>query len=76
MSGQEEFDSVEVALKSCLKGRDYEEVRRILYGREHPELQIPPEAKSRANEGNFELQAYEITAQPEQLRPPRIVRVF
>ncbi|KAK5980641.1 hypothetical protein GCK32_014852, partial [Trichostrongylus colubriformis] len=76
MSATEEFEGVEVALKNSLQGRDYEEVRRILYGRAYPELQICGEAKARANEGNFELQGYEISAQHEQLRPPRIVGSF
>ncbi|PIO70152.1 hydrolase, carbon-nitrogen family [Teladorsagia circumcincta] len=70
-----EFEGVDKALKSALKGKDYEETRRILYGRAYPELPIPEEAKQRAADGNFELQGYQVTAEPEQLRPPRIVRV-
>ncbi|XGW12927.1 hypothetical protein V3C99_013517, partial [Haemonchus contortus] len=75
MSSTVEFEGVESALKKSLQGKDYDEVRRILYGRAYPELPIPEEAKVRANDGNFELQAYEVTAQSEQLRPPRKVRV-
>ncbi|KAK6031453.1 hypothetical protein OSTOST_02393 [Ostertagia ostertagi] len=70
-----EFEGVDKALKGSLKGRDYDETRRILYGRAYPELNIP-EAKQRATDGNFELQGYQVAAELEQLRPPRLVRHF
>ncbi|KAK6736172.1 hypothetical protein RB195_019069 [Necator americanus] len=75
MAAQSEFESVENSLKAHLPGREYDEVRRILYGRAYPELPIPPEAKETAARHNFEIQAYEISAQEEQLRAPRKVRV-
>ncbi|VDM81536.1 unnamed protein product [Strongylus vulgaris] len=69
-----EFDSVELTLQKHLTGKDYEEVRRILYGRAYPELQFPEEAKALAAKHNFELQGYSISASEEQLRAPRKVR--
>lgn len=41
---------------------------------EFRELAIPKEAEALANEGDFEIEGYEITAQDEQLRQPRKVR--
>ncbi|KIH58815.1 hydrolase, carbon-nitrogen family, partial [Ancylostoma duodenale] len=69
------FESVEASLKSHLQGKDYDEVRRILYGRAYPELKIPADARQMAEKGGYEIQGYEISAQPEQLRAPRKVRV-
>ncbi|VDM68029.1 unnamed protein product [Strongylus vulgaris] len=69
------LDSVDEALKEALKGPTYEEVHRILYGRSHPELEIPKEALAIAEKNNFDLRCYEITAEPEQLRAARNVRV-
>ncbi|KIH42697.1 hypothetical protein ANCDUO_27314 [Ancylostoma duodenale] len=67
------FESVEVSLKSHFQGKDYDEVRRILYGRAYPELKIPADARQMAEKGGYEIQGYEISAQPEQLRAPRKV---
>ncbi|EYC05331.1 hypothetical protein Y032_0082g1524 [Ancylostoma ceylanicum] len=69
------FESVEASLKAHLQGKDYDEVRRILYGRAYPELKISAEARQMAEKGGYEIQGYEISAQPEQLRAPRKVRV-
>ncbi|KHJ99650.1 hypothetical protein OESDEN_00367 [Oesophagostomum dentatum] len=70
-----EFESVEASLKKNLSGKEYDEVRRILYGRAYPELEFPDGAKVIAEKNNFELQGYIISAQEEQLRAPRKVRV-
>ncbi|KAK6738530.1 hypothetical protein RB195_020561 [Necator americanus] len=75
MSSPFDFDSVDAALKEALKGPAYEEVHRILYGRSHPELQIPKDALEIATKNNFDIRGYEITAEPEQLRAPRKVKV-
>ncbi|KHJ99645.1 hydrolase, carbon-nitrogen family [Oesophagostomum dentatum] len=74
MASSFNLDSVDEALKE-LKGPVYDEVHRVLYGRSHPELEIPKEAKEIAEKNNFDLRGYVITAEPEQLRAPRKVRV-
>ncbi|KAJ1369527.1 hypothetical protein KIN20_031011 [Parelaphostrongylus tenuis] len=75
MSAQKEFDGIETILKESLEDRHYEEICRILYGRAYPELELSQEAISCAANGKFELKAYSVSAQPEQLRAPRKVRV-
>uniref|UniRef100_A0A0K0DAQ5 Beta-ureidopropionase n=1 Tax=Angiostrongylus cantonensis TaxID=6313 RepID=A0A0K0DAQ5_ANGCA len=75
MSAQKEFDGIEAVMEESLKGRNYDEVRRILYGRAYPELELSQESKDLAVNGNFELKAYSISAQAEQLRAPRRVRI-
>ncbi|EPB70486.1 hypothetical protein ANCCEY_10419 [Ancylostoma ceylanicum] len=74
MSSTFDFESVDEALKA-IQGPTYDEVHRILYGRRHAELEIPKEALEIASKNNFDMRAYEITAEPEQLRAPRKVRV-
>ncbi|KAK6043513.1 hypothetical protein COOONC_18982, partial [Cooperia oncophora] len=75
MSSAFQLDSVDAALKEALKGPTYEEVRRILYGREHKEMEIPKEALDIATKNNFDLKAYEVLAKEEETRAPRKVRV-
>uniref|UniRef100_A0A7I4Y2A9 Beta-ureidopropionase n=1 Tax=Haemonchus contortus TaxID=6289 RepID=A0A7I4Y2A9_HAECO len=75
MSSAFQMDSVETALKDALKGPTYDEVRRILYGREHKELEIPKEAQDIASKNNFDLKAYEVLAKEEEQRAPRKVRI-
>ncbi|XP_066149186.1 beta-ureidopropionase [Euwallacea fornicatus] len=71
MSDIEEFDGLEKILESNLKGKDYEHVRQLLYGRPVVNLSIPQSAKGLS----FELKAYGIPCPEEQLRSPKIVRV-
>ncbi|KAL6734648.1 hypothetical protein Aduo_005165 [Ancylostoma duodenale] len=75
MAAPVEFEGVETSLKARLQGKEYDEVRRILYGRAYPELQISSDARQMAEKGGYEVQGYEISAQPEQLRAPKKVRV-
>ncbi|WKX93867.1 hypothetical protein Q1695_011269 [Nippostrongylus brasiliensis] len=75
MSSTFELNSVDDALKEALKSPAYDEVRRILYGREHGELEVPKEALDMAKKNDFDLKAYAITAKEEELRAPRKVRV-
>ncbi|PAV76974.1 hypothetical protein WR25_20886 [Diploscapter pachys] len=73
-NSQSEFKGVEEALKA-IEGPEHEEVYRVLYGRKHPEIAIPDDAKKLAESGNFELRGYSIDASAEQLRTSRIVRI-
>lgn len=53
--------------------------RRVLYGSNAggavQALDLPGACSAAASEGGFDLQAYRFTAAPEELRPPRIVRI-
>ncbi|PIO58777.1 hypothetical protein TELCIR_19780, partial [Teladorsagia circumcincta] len=71
MSSAFQLDSVDAALKEALKSPVYDEVYRVLYGREHKELEIPKEALAIAKKNNFDLKAYEVLAKEEELRAPR-----
>ncbi|VDM56596.1 unnamed protein product [Angiostrongylus costaricensis] len=71
MSSSFVLDSVDAALKEAMEGPEFDEVRRILYGSKHPELTVPNDALMIATKNNFDLRAYEITAQQEDLRAPR-----
>ncbi|KIY99577.1 beta-ureidopropionase [Monoraphidium neglectum] len=57
------------------------EVKRVLYGSNEgapvAPLQLPPEAAAAASGSArpFDLQAYAFRAAPEELRPPRVVRI-
>ena len=54
-------------------------VQRVLYGHNqgHPveSIPLPLELEALGTNGNFDLQSYRFSAAPEQLRPPRIVRI-
>lgn len=75
MSSSFNLNSVDNALREAMKGPEFDEVWRILYGRKHSELAVSNDALIIATKNNFDLRAYEITALPEHLRPPRKVRV-
>lgn len=68
----QQFISVEESLKKHLPEEDRNEVFRILYGRELPELDLTVGA---TNPLNLELKGYSFSAELEGLRPPRRVRV-
>ncbi|XP_046630797.1 beta-ureidopropionase-like [Daphnia pulicaria] len=68
----QQFASVEESLKKHLPEEDRKEVFRILYGRELEELDLPVAA---AVPLNLELKGYSFTAETENLRPARRVRV-
>jgi hypothetical protein len=58
MSGGE-FKSLEESLEKNLPKEDYDEVRRILYGKNVEKLECP-EAARLAEAGNFEFKAYSL----------------
>lgn len=70
-----QLDSVDAALKEALTGPALEEVQRIVYGRTPSELELPKEALVIASKNGFDLKGYEITAENEEMRAPRKVRV-
>ncbi|XP_053135674.1 beta-ureidopropionase [Hemicordylus capensis] len=69
------LDSVERCLERHLPSAELGEVKRILYGEAVRPLDLSSVAASAAAERSFELQGYGFEAEPEQLRPPRVVRV-
>ncbi|KAI3436839.1 hypothetical protein D9Q98_006249 [Chlorella vulgaris] len=73
------FESVEKLLQEYVPADKLAHVQRVLYGWNcgKPVAAVPlsPKLVAAAAAASFDLQAYSFTAAPEQLRPPRIVRV-
>ncbi|CAN0051514.1 unnamed protein product [Lampetra planeri] len=67
--------SLDETLEKYIPAQELSEVNRILYGRQPKPLDVPVAALRLAEVGGFELRAFTIGAAPEQLRPPRLVRV-
>lgn len=67
--------SFDETLEKYIPAQELAEVNRILYGRQPKPLDVPVAALRLAEVGGFELRAFTIGAAPEQLRPPRLVRV-
>jgi len=76
-SSSDQIDSLESVLESKLGGTaELAEVKRILYGRQLPHLDLPPTAIKRAEELDFQLAGYAFDqAAIESTRPPRKVKV-
>ena len=72
---EKELVSLENVLREFIPEKEFEEVRRILYGNKAEVLIIPHEAKAIADKNDFEIQGYRIKASPEQSRKPHIVRI-
>jgi beta-ureidopropionase len=62
-------------LDAYLPERERAEVKRILFGAPAASLTLPESAHAIAKKLDFDLVGYKISAQPEELRPPRIVRI-
>lgn len=71
----QEFESVEKILTEHLPPEDFQKVRGVLYGKECAALDLDPEAIALATEHKFELKGYRMTAEKEEMRPPRVVRL-
>ncbi|XP_070618478.1 beta-ureidopropionase [Erythrolamprus reginae] len=69
------LDSLERCLERHLPAAELAEAKRLLFGEPVRPLELPKEALSAAAERDFELQGHKFEAAPEQLRPPRLVRV-
>ncbi|XP_056319416.1 beta-ureidopropionase [Danio aesculapii] len=74
MSGQD-FESLEKVLEVHLPEAELKEARRLLFGKELKKLDLPRSAIDAAGQQDFDLKGYVFEASPEQLRPPRMVRV-
>lgn len=75
MSGKE-FKSLEESLQANLPKEDYDEVRRILYGKPTQQLKCE-EAELLAKKGDFEFKSYSLAhnTAAEQGRKPNLVRI-
>ncbi|EFA05647.1 beta-ureidopropionase [Tribolium castaneum] len=73
MSSQQHFTSIEKIL-SKLPPDDYQNIRNVLYGKPTSKLDLS-DAETKANDYDLELVSCRFEASPEQLRPPKIVRV-
>ncbi|CAH1118660.1 unnamed protein product [Phaedon cochleariae] len=74
MSDIKEFESVERILKK-LPPEDYENVRRVLYGKATREIDVSEKAKHLSEKYAIELVSCGFDSKEEELRSPRIVRV-
>lgn len=74
MAAEQTF-SLESILEKHLPEKELAEVKRILYGKPTPELQLSEESKAIAEAKDFELKGYKMECPVDQLRAPRIVRV-
>lgn len=70
-----ELTSVEDALDAYLPERERDEVKRILYGAPAQKLALPESAQAIAKRLDFDIVGYKISAAPEEVRPPRLVRI-
>ncbi|EEB12699.1 beta-ureidopropionase, putative [Pediculus humanus corporis] len=68
-------ESLEKILEKHIPENELKEVKRILYGRELPPLEIPAEAQGLSEKHDFEIQGYKFPAPVEELRTPRVVRI-
>lgn len=66
---------MEEALDAYLPEKERAEVKRILYGSPAQKLALPESAQAIAKRLDFDLVGYKISAAPEELRPPRVVRI-
>ncbi|KAG8182531.1 hypothetical protein JTE90_002065 [Oedothorax gibbosus] len=70
------IDSLEAILeKNIPEGEELNYVKRALFGKELSKLDISPATKQAAIDKNLDLKAFAFSAAPEDLRPPRMVRV-
>ena len=70
-----EIESIEDIFEKHLPSAELSEVKRILYGKELPCLNLGHEAKELAEDGEFQLSGFSFNAAKESTRPPKIVRV-
>ena len=72
-----EFCSLEESLKAHLPQQDFDEVRRILYGKPSTKLELP-EAQKLAENAKFEFQAYSMAqnAAAEQKSSHNMIQIY
>lgn len=76
MMADDEFASLDTIIKKSLPPADYQEFKRIYYGRTDDNVIIlKPNTVTSATAANFEVNAYSFTARQEETRLPRIIRV-
>lgn len=76
MMADDEFASLDTIIKKSLPPTDYQEFKRIYYGRTDDNIIIlKPTTVTSATAANFEVNAYSFTARQEETRLPRIIRV-
>lgn len=76
MMTDDEFASLDTIIKKSLPPTDYQEFKRIYYGRTDDNIIIlKPTTVTSATAANFEVNAYSFTARQEETRLPRIIRV-
>uniref|UniRef100_A0A2L2YEE7 Beta-ureidopropionase n=2 Tax=Parasteatoda tepidariorum TaxID=114398 RepID=A0A2L2YEE7_PARTP len=69
------IDNIDSILEAHLPEDDLRYVKRVLYGKELKKLEFSEGVLAEATSKNLELKGYVFDALPEDLRPPRLVRV-
>eukprot|EP01132_Coremiostelium_polycephalum_P004320 gene4320-5406_t len=76
---QQKLSKIESVLEKYIPEDELHEVKRVLYGYNCGKLvtesPVSKDALAFASENNFEIVFSKLTAEPEQLRPQRIVRI-
>uniref|UniRef100_A0A0N5A2H5 Beta-ureidopropionase n=1 Tax=Parastrongyloides trichosuri TaxID=131310 RepID=A0A0N5A2H5_PARTI len=72
---QEQSIGLEDILERNLVGEDLEEAWRLIYGKRINKLSFNDEVLQLCHDNNFEIKGFQIDAEKEQLRPPRLVKI-
>ncbi|GAM24436.1 hypothetical protein SAMD00019534_076110, partial [Acytostelium subglobosum LB1] len=79
VSSNQKLSSVEQVLEKYIPEDELKEVKRVLYGLNRGQLvntlPIPQDVTKLANASSFEVVSSKVTAEPEQTRKPRIVKL-
>merc|ERR1711981_260274 len=75
MASKSEISSLEEILEKHLPETELAEAKRILYGRQLKTLSLNPEAQDLADTNHFQLVGYQFTAEKEDTRTSRVVRL-
>lgn len=75
-TNSKEIESLHSILEKHLPDDELNEVRRILYGRNLPKLDLPADAQKAAEDLEFDLSGYKIDGcATEEVRSPQVVKV-
>jgi len=71
----EQCESLESVLEKYVPQPELAEVKRILYGKPVKELELSEATVSRAGDEDYQVAGWRMTAEPEETRPTREVRI-
>jgi len=71
----EQLESIESVLNKYIPPQELSEVQRVLYGKPSEELDLGESIKTKADEDGYEVSGWRMTAELEELRSPREVKI-